>query len=458
VRSCQLLHSSPAGIGALTSEEGPLVRLLLPLVLSCCAPWVATASADSVTHTWPTDPPPCDAASTLQACVDSAGDGDVVEIATSGPIDESISFQKSLTLRAAQGFAPAFASTQSIFADTPASGSHSITIEGLTLSNGLIRVLQLSMGALDVAIRDNNLEGPIGNFAIEVTCTISTITPNDLGPCTFDISGNVLVLPSTLVSPFQNESIGIGATLTTDASGRIVNNSIAIQGQGPFDSGISLSASGPLGVDVIANQIVGRAYDSGIFLFSSGTIAARILDNLVIGGRSAIQLSSIGVLTSLVANNTVADGVGGITAYALGGGTIGGLIANNIVSGNSQTGILVDPSFANRNNLVFGNGSDSYTPGPSTIGADPLFVDPQQDNYHLQAGSPAIDTGDDGSVPTDLTTDLDGNPRIQGAHVDIGAYETAPEPDAQALAATALAALLGVAMHEAARLRARRAA
>jgi len=48
-------------------------------------------------------------------------------------------------------------------------------------------------------------------------------------------------------------------------------------------------------------------------------------------------------------------------------------------------------------------------------------------NFRLQEGSPAIDAGNDLGIPSGITTDLGGNPRIVGAAVDMGAYELAPE-------------------------------
>src|SRR5690606_34300683 len=57
---------------------------------------------------------------------------------------------------------------------------------------------------------------------------------------------------------------------------------------------------------------------------------------------------------------------------------------------------------------------------------DPWFVttDPYQAgaDYRLLPNSPAIDAGDD-SLVLPGETDLLGNPRIVGDHVDIGAYE-----------------------------------
>jgi len=66
------------------------------------------------------------------------------------------------------------------------------------------------------------------------------------------------------------------------------------------------------------------------------------------------------------------------------------------------------------------------------IDAEPYFVDPdgednvvgtEDDNLRLSLGSPCIDTGDNTAIPPSVLTDLDGNPRIVGDRVDMGAYE-----------------------------------
>jgi len=67
--------------------------------------------------------------------------------------------------------------------------------------------------------------------------------------------------------------------------------------------------------------------------------------------------------------------------------------------------------------------------GEGNIDADPLFVDALNDDYHVLPGSPCIDAGTNnppGGLPE---TDLDGNPRIMGYAVDMGAYEAISPPE-----------------------------
>lgn len=84
-------------------------------------------------------------------------------------------------------------------------------------------------------------------------------------------------------------------------------------------------------------------------------------------------------------------------------------------------------------------------PGIGNIDADPCFIEPGywvdindsnlivepnepsavwlDGDYHLLPVSPCIDTGDPNFIPEPNETDLDGNPRVDGGRIDMGAYE-----------------------------------
>jgi hypothetical protein len=64
--------------------------------------------------------------------------------------------------------------------------------------------------------------------------------------------------------------------------------------------------------------------------------------------------------------------------------------------------------------------------GPGNIDLDPFFVNPDSNDYHLLLDSPCIDAGDPEFVAGPDETDIDGNPRILGEKIDIGADEFVP--------------------------------
>ncbi|SEW50287.1 PKD domain-containing protein [Chitinophaga arvensicola] len=117
-------------------------------------------------------------------------------------------------------------------------------------------------------------------------------------------------------------------------------------------------------------------------------------------------------------NNTVVgsgrDGIRLLSTY----GTLakGNIIANNFVVASgprgSASGISVMPGvdWSNQTNIS------------ATTVAAALFKDPANNDYHLQATSPAVDKGTD-LTSIGITTDLDGNPRPYNKIFDAGAYE-----------------------------------
>jgi hypothetical protein len=107
-------------------------------------------------------------------------------------------------------------------------------------------------------------------------------------------------------------------------------------------------------------------------------------------------------------------------------------LQNNILyAGSGQTyyqfGPGADPSVFNAasNNLVYNAGACPAW-DVNCINADPLFADGAAGDFHLQAGSPAIDAG----VATGNDRDYVGVSRPQGSTYDLGAYEFGGIPTA----------------------------
>jgi hypothetical protein len=258
---------------------------------------------------------------------------------------------------------------------------------------------------------------------------------------------------------------------------RIENN---VMSRSVAEHGIYVSNSGDR--PVIRNNVSWGNYANGIHmngdasLGGDGIISGALVEGNVIydngrGGGSGINCD--GVQNSVIRNNLLYNNhASGISLYRIdgGGGSTGNTVVNNtiLVASDGRWGINIrDGSTGNRlfNNIVYGYHSyrgslsvstnslpglvsnhnvlmDRFTTDDgasrltlaqwrSATGQDAnsvlstpteLFVNVAGNDYHLKAGSPAIDRGTSQLAPV---VDLEGRARPSGAGWDVGAYEYA---------------------------------
>ena len=223
------------------------------------------------------------------------------------------------------------------------------------------------------------------------------------------------------------ENIG-GGIFCSNASPIILHNVIAANSGGDNGKGIACETqlsfySSPR----ISNNWIKGNTGGGIGCFGQGTCSGLISSNVIAGNSGGITGGGIScscpnqtISNNTIVENSARDG-GGICILA--GGSA--LISNNIVAFNSS-GIWIGStgSPTGHNNCVFNPDGYNYSasPGAGDISLDPRLVAVEYGAVHLNAGSPCIDTGYDVDVQA-AEMDEDGEPRIQGAHVDIGADE-----------------------------------
>ncbi len=121
------------------------------------------------------------------------------------------------------------------------------------------------------------------------------------------------------------------------------------------------------------------------------------------GGMSNVQLTSTTVTNCTFSGNTAVSDGGGIRNSAESTPTV----TNCILWGNAPD----EFSGGSMPDVTHSNIAGGF-PGPGNIDADPLFVDPDNGDYRLQAGSPCIDAANNNALPAGVGTDHGGNPRF----------------------------------------------
>ena len=230
-----------------------------------------------------------------------------------------------------------------------------------------------------------------------------------------------------------------------------------------FASGIQLNADLSQGGDgVISNAVIERnilranGAGGGASINLDGVQDSDIRNNIIDGARaSGIALfkqdGATGSRNNRIVNNTVVvdnsinigNGRWGVT---ISGGSTGNTLRNNVIfstqsfrgaielAADSQTGLVSDYNAIEDRFSVDGGGSAiGLAAWQTATGQDRnsvrladvtalngLFVNRATGDYHLAAGSAAIDRGTATGAPT---TDYEGQPRPSGAGYDIGADE-----------------------------------
>lgn len=147
--------------------------------------------------------------------------------------------------------------------------------------------------------------------------------------------------------------------------------------------------------------------------------------NVIIDNKdAAVSMSITDSSNAIIVNNTIANN--GTYYIYLGGNNQ--TLRNNIIANNGGYGVFLHPNSQRTilYNDVWGNAKGNYyqftsplspfTPSPGTgeLSVDPKFV--SASDYHLQAGSPAINAGD----PSPQYNDPDGSRNDMGAYPFIG--------------------------------------
>jgi hypothetical protein len=219
------------------------------------------------------------------------------------------------------------------------------------------------------------------------------VTVLGAGPdeCVIDGGGNAGDVVFASGNDITNETKFMGFYVTGAISG------------GSMPGGAGIFCNSGAKPDISNNRTEGN--DFGIVTWNQST--ASIHNNVIVNNTyGGITLNT----NATVINNTISNCRIGIND----GGGYGPVVMNNIITDNSLYGIhAVGTQPVLTYNDVWNNATNYHncSPGTGSISQDPLYVNPP-DDYHLQSGSPCIDSGN----PAAQYNDPDGSRNDMGAY------------------------------------------
>ena len=242
---------------------------------------------------------------------------------------------------------------------------------------------------------------------------------------------------------YNNASYGIGVGIYN--TGLLLVTNCNFFGNISDGEGAGVQNSNNLHVEKCVFQN-NRASEGGGIYNSGTTIVTYSKFSNNYGGYQGGGIGNRGGLTvinSLIVNNNGGN-AGGISSW-FGASTN---IYNSTLANNTGDLMIFWGQVTVFNTIIWGGGLvlwsnptvnfshsviQNYTANPLVYSENPSFINPSagcgasfnglEGNWGLRWCSPIINMGDNNLIPADLTTDLNGNPRIGYATVEPGAYE-----------------------------------
>jgi hypothetical protein len=270
---------------------------------------------------------------------------------------------------------------------------HTIAVDG-GAANRIFRIASTATVTLGNLTITNGLSGDGGGILNFGTLTInnSTITGNTANGSGGGVrsDGTLTMTNSTVSNNSANASTGTGGAIVATGGGATFSN-VTISGN---------TASRGGGVGIVLNTVVVSATNSTI----SGNSSAGNGGGIFTGG------GTVTLTNTIVAGNT--DTTPGHPPDDI-NGTVAAASKNDLIGDAATSGSLMNGASGNRVGVA-----PVLGPLANYTGATPTVA--------LLPGSPAIDAGDDttcAAAPVN-SADQRGIARTQGAHCDIGAFES----------------------------------
>lgn len=214
---------------------------------------------------------------------------------------------------------------------------------------------------------------------------------NGSGAAIFQYGGNAHLLNNTMQGNYGADVVNLQYSKSVFEGNVLIDNNVLTGIQIQDTAGLCPA----LGCPTLINNVISHSGARQVTLYGYDTshmITVTLINNTLIGANSGYGVYIGNYVNVYMTNTIVASTTWGITT-------------TNPISSNAS----VDHS------LYWGNSNNGIL-GDNPVFGDPLFA---IDGYHLSPGSAAIDAGIDVSI----TTDIDGDSRLIGAAVDIGADE-----------------------------------